>query len=94
MSVITVLFTRYCWGDRRDGHVACMVERLLVKHQGHEATICRHLVFKLGILKLYLHSTYIFLHAAVLNQDQSAALTNTCIANKTNYIHIQSYCTN
>jgi len=54
MSIITVLITRYCWGDWRDGHVACIVERVLVKHKGHE----------LGILKLHLRSTIYFLHAA------------------------------
>jgi len=83
MSIITVLITRYCWGDWRDGHVACIVERVLVKHKGHE----------LGILKLHLRSTIYFLHAAVLNH-KSAALTGTCIASTINYIHIQSCCTN
>jgi len=71
-----------------------MVERVLVKHQGYEATICMHLVLKLGILNLYLHSPYIFLHVDVLNQDKSAALTGTCTAIKINYIHIKSCYTN
>jgi hypothetical protein len=35
-----------------------------------------------------------FSSCPVLNQDKSVALTGTCIASKTNYIHIQFCCTN
>ena len=40
--------------------MACMVERVLVKEQGHEATICMHLMLKLGIMKWNLHTTIRF----------------------------------
>ena len=68
--------------------MACTVESVLVKHRGHEATIGMHIVLKLGILNLYLFSTYIFLHATVLSEDQSPALSGPCTAIKTNYIHV------